>query len=373
MDLEKKKRFLINAAYYSLLAVMALLFLRYVLPISLPFLFGFLVAYLVIWITDWIRWPERGPRIALAVALYLMLWGFVAFFIYKSVDLIGQLAEFLPDLYNGYILPKAELVFGWIRTTANSLDPGLFSMISKVADSLMSNLGKLLSWVSKGLVNFLSGAATGVPSTLLSIVAMMFSTIFVILDWDRIRDFFQKNLPVKLRIAAEQVREYITDTLFVVLRSYLLIMLITFVELSILFLIFGIEHPLAKASLIAVLDILPLLGTGAIMIPWAIVYLVMGKFAMGIKLLVIYVIVTLIRNYIEPKIVGAQLGLRPIITLVSMFIGLRLFGFFGMFGLPLAISFFWKMRKKKLAEKAAAEAAEAKPAAPEAPPEPPAE
>ena len=73
---------------------------------------------------------------------------------------------------------------------------------------------------------------------------------------------------------------------------------------------------------------------------------------MGIKLIVIYAIVTVVRNYIEPKIVGVQLGLHPIITLTSMFIGLRLFGFWGLFGLPVCISFLWKRRQENLQKQA---------------------
>ena len=142
------------------------------------------------------------------------------------------------------------------------------------------------------------------------------------------------------------IRIYLTETLFVVIRSYVLIMLLTFTELSILFTVFGIENGVLKAAVIAVLDILPILGTGGIMIPWAIISLVLGYTKLGVELLLIYAIVTVIRNYVEPRIVGAQLGLHPIITLVSMFIGLRLFGFWGLFGTPVAISFFWKNRKK---------------------------
>ena len=78
------------------------------------------------------------------------------------------------------------------------------------------------------------------------------------------------------------------------------------------------------------------------MIPWAVISLVLGNVALGLKLLLIYAIVTVVRNYVEPRVVGAQLGLHPIITLVSMFLGLRLFGFWGLFGLPVGISYFWK-------------------------------
>ena len=121
-------------------------------------------------------------------------------------------------------------------------------------------------------------------------------------------------------------------------------MLLTFAELSILFSLFGIESAVLKAALIALLDILPILGTGGIMIPWAVTSLVLGYTKLGLELLLIYGIVTVIRNYVEPKIVGTQLGLHPIITLVSMFIGLRLFGFWGLFGLPVGISSLWKQK-----------------------------
>ena len=104
--------------------------------------------------------------------------------------------------------------------------------------------------------------------------------------------------------------------------------------------------------MIAVFDILPILGTGGIVIPWAIVSVVLGYTELGVQLLIIYVIVTVVRNYVEPKIVGTQLGLHPIISLVSMFIGLRLFGFWGMFGLPVGISFLWKEKKKREAQTA---------------------
>ena len=104
---------------------------------------------------------------------------------------------------------------------------------------------------------------------------------------------------------------------------------------------------LLKAAIIAILDIMPILGTGGIMIPWAIISLVLGYTRLGLELLLIYAIVTVVRNYVEPKIVGTQLGLHPIITLIAMFIGLRLFGFWGLFGLPVGISFVWKQLTEK--------------------------
>ena len=195
-------------------------------------------------------------------------------------------------------------------------------------------------------VDLVSGIATGVPNLILSLLAMIFSTVFVVSDYENIADFAGRHIPANIKKILSKVRTYLTETLFVVIRSYLLIMLLTFTELSILFSLFGIEHPVVKATAIALFDIMPILGTGGIMIPWAVTSLVLGYTRLGIHLLLIYAIVTVIRNYVEPKIVGAQLSLHPIITLVSMFIGLRLFGFWGLFGLPVGISFLWKQRNE---------------------------
>ena len=85
-------------------------------------------------------------------------------------------------------------------------------------------------------------------------------------------------------------------------------------------------------------DVLPVLGTGGIVIPWGVLSLLSGNLFLGIGLLITYVIITVIRNIVEPKIVGAQLGLHPVVTLIAMFVGVNAFGFLGIFGLPILIS-----------------------------------
>ena len=92
------------------------------------------------------------------------------------------------------------------------------------------------------------------------------------------------------------------------------------------------------AVVIAIFDILPVLGTGGIMIPWSIIALLYGNYKIGVGVAVLYIIITIIRNIIEPKLVGQQVGLHPVVTLISMFVGLHFLGFIGMLGLPITIS-----------------------------------
>lgn len=348
MKMQQKQDFLITIAYWAVIAAAVYLAAEYILPITVPFILGILIASLVVWISRKLHCPHRLFRIALALLIYGVIGTLIGLLAAKGVSAISASLQLLPKAYEQKILPFATLCYGLFLDWVQMLDPSLVSTLETMLNNLLSALTGLVSTLSSFAVNLVSRVATGIPSLVLSLLAMIFSTIFVVSDYERISGFASEHIPLSIKKILKDIRTYLTDTLFVVIRSYVLIMLVTFTELSILFSVFGISNALLKAGAIAVLDILPILGTGGIMIPWSVISLVMGNTAHGIKLLVIYGIVTVVRNYIEPKIVGAQLGLHPIITLTSMFIGLRLFGFWGLFGLPVAISFLWKRRQESL-------------------------
>jgi len=350
LDIQKQRDFLTSVAYWAVIAAAVYLAFEYLLPISVPFLLGILIAYLVVRISRKVCCTHRLFRLALGILIYILMGLLIALAAVKGVSTISGIIRWLPELYEKKLLPLATMCYNWGVETLALLDPALISALEMLLESLLSSLKSLISTLSGFAVDLVSGVAVGVPDLILSLLAMIFSTVFVASDYDRIRAFASEHTPQGVKKILRNVRIYLTDTLFVVIRSYALIMLLTFTELSILFSIFGIEHAVLKAALIAMLDILPILGTGGIMIPWAIISLVLGYTGLGIQLFVIYGIVTVVRNYVEPKIVGAQLGLHPIITLVSMFIGLRLFGFWGLFGLPVGISFLWKQKMEKEAQ-----------------------
>ena len=253
----------------------------------------------------------------------------------QAVSGISGIIQWIPKFYENKLHPLLAMVYHWFADRIRQLDPTLMGALEMLAGSLLTGLKNLLSGLSGAAVNLVSGLATGIPNLIFSLLAMIFSTVFTVGDYERIAAFAGKHTPEPAKKILRNVRIYLTDTLFVVIRSYVLIMLLTFGELSVLFSLFGIEHAVLKAAAIALLDILPVLGTGGVMIPWAVTSLVLGYTRLGLELLLIYIIVTVVRNYVEPKIVGTQLGLHPVITLASMFIGLRLFGFWGLFGLPV--------------------------------------
>ncbi len=347
LNIQQQRDFLIRFAYWAIIAGAVYLAFDYLLPITMPFVIGGLIAWLVVVLSRKLGCTHKLFRIALAAVIYGVVGLLVILAIVKGVSNISDIIRWLPQVYERKLLPLVNLAYEWFHQTILVLDPALVSALEVALESLLTGLKNLISFLSGQAVDLVSALAVGIPDLILSLLAMIFSTVFIVGDYEGIMVFSRQKTPENIKTILSKVRIYLTDTLFVVIRSYLIIMALTFTELSILFSLFGIENAVLKASIIALLDILPVLGTGGIMIPWAIVSLVLGYTKLGIQLFFIYIVVTVVRNYVEPKIVGTQLGLHPIITLVSMFIGLRLFGFWGLFGLPVGISFIWKQRLEK--------------------------
>ena len=352
MNIQQKKDFLINAAYWGFIILVGYLVFQYIVPITVPFILGFIVAYAIVRVTRKLPGSNnRWARLALVLLVYGTIGVLAALIAIKGFTLISGLVNWLPNLYKHKFEPAIEVTYQWVTESIGQLDPAMQNAVASLSNSLVSAFNSLFSSVSGYAVDFVSGMVTGVPSLVLSTLAMIFSTVFVALDFEKMRAFTKSHMTEGMIAKYKMIRAYLTDTLLVVIRSYIIIMTLTFVELSILFSIFKIGDPFLKAFAIAVFDIMPVLGTGGIMIPWATISLVIGNTTLGIELFVIYGIVTVVRNYVEPKVVGVQLGLHPIITLVSMFIGLRLFGFLGLFGCPVVISFLWKRRLEKMTTK----------------------
>jgi sporulation integral membrane protein YtvI len=218
------------------------------------------------------------------------------------------------------------------------MDPTLIPVLNDLFTQLIQSIGELISNLSVKIVAVISGYASSLPILFIRLVIMLISTFFIAADYDMLIGFAARQIPDRFRDLMRVIKRYVVGTLFVCIRSYALIMSITFIELSIGFTIIGIGKPLLIAVLIALFDILPVLGTGGIMVPWIVISAIQSNYSLALGLLILYMVITIVRNIIEPKIVGSQIGLHPVVTLVSLFVGAQLFGVIGLFGFPITLS-----------------------------------
>ena len=224
------------------------------------------------------------------------------------------------------------------------MDPALLASLEELVLQFSQSLGQLVSSLSGIAMGWVSGAASSAGALSASAADHLY-----LLHCRRLRDSDRiclRQLSGRQREMFLLIKEYVVGTLLVCIRSYALIMSITFIELSVGLTVIGVKNPVPIALLISIFDILPVLGTGGIMIPWIILEALTRNFTLSFALLAVYLFVTVVRNILEPKIVGAQIGLHPIVTLSSMFVGTQLFGVIGLFGFPIVLSLLRYLNEK---------------------------
>ena len=342
MEYEKRKKFIVNFLYLAIIVFIAYITVKYGIGMVTPFIFAFIIAYLLKnparYISSKLKIPYKPIVFLLVLLFYCTIGILLSLLGVKLVSTITEIIYSLPSIYSSHIEPFLVLIFDRIEKTVAHMDNALVYTLNEVFTQFTKSLGELISNLSMKAVAFISGYASSLPGIFIKILLMVISTFFIAGDYDKLVGFIFRQFSNSGKTLFVSIKEYIVGTLFVCIRSYIIIMSVTFIELSIGLSILKIENSVLIAFLIAIFDILPVLGTGGVMIPWTVISLLQGNLPLGLGLLILYIIVTVIRNIIEPKIVGRQLGLHPVVTLISMFVGVQLFGAIGLFGFPITLS-----------------------------------
>ncbi len=341
---ERRRAFLINLLYTGTWIVIFVLVVRYLFLWMLPFVFAFLVAVMLQrplrFLVQKTSVSRKVFSVVLVVAVMLLLAGIVAFCAWR----VGlRIVDFFGNESNIQLLTDAVRQ---VTATAQGLLDHLSSMLSPEAlESLNAALNNLSQSSISALSEFFGSAAAAVlsftttrlPMLLVSFIIWVIASIFLTIDYDTVMQFFLRQVPERHRELVEDTRALCGNTIFKLLRAYLLLMLITFVELWIGLSVLHLPHALPLAALIAVVDILPVLGVGTVLVPWALFALLTGDVALFIGLGILYIVITVIRNILEPRVVSSQIGLNPLVTLFVMYLGLRSVGLAGMLLFPVLL------------------------------------
>lgn len=340
--LARRRKFITNCAYYACIAAIIFLIFRYAIYTVMPFLIAFVVAVLLKPVVGFLERKLRLRRSVGAFVMTILFYGTVGLLLtllgIRIVVYIRELVLSLPDIYTARVLPTLDRMFNGVEEALNDMSPEVVSAVERIGENITKSLGTFISETSNSLVSSVTKYATGIPGLLINAIITVISTFFMTLDYALITGFVTAQLPEKAKKLTEEVRASLGRTLGQYIKSYLLIMLITFLEIFIGLSIIGSANALVLAVLIAVFDILPVIGSGMILFPWTVITLAQGDVERGIGLGVLWLVVVVVRQIMEPKIVGDQVGLHPIITLVSMIVGAALFGGVGLLGLPVMVA-----------------------------------
>lgn len=359
---EKRRAAIINIIYFAIIVSVYCLFLKYAFGIVAPFVFAFAIA---MFLQKPIRVIHKKTKIKKAVI------GVVAVILILSIlisllVLVGYRIAVEFKGFGNYIMQKAEdlpnlirSAEAWINNSLHFLPDGIektaTDAVSDFADKLLlatKNESEIQAGLSSGFADFdlsvlvtplggLLSTAKQIPTIVTATLIGIIACFFITCDYDNFTSMIKRNVSEKHEHALVRTKHLLIDILGKMCKSYLTIMFVTFCEVSIglnLMKLIGIYtggYILVIAICTAVVDILPVFGTGTVMIPWAVVSLFTGKTGLGIGLLVLYGIITVIRQILEPRLVAMNVDMPPIITLAGMYIGLQLFGVLGLFIIPI--------------------------------------
>lgn len=329
--LKKLKDYSIIAVGAIAAAALALLALKYLLPVLLPFIIAWLIATLTRAPAERLASHGRVPasvfRLMLSLLLTALIFGTLTLIIWQ---ITAAAWRFLTSFGEGNRL--YDIIVALTSPDFSFLG---ISLPPELADKISEALGSVLSSAITALADSVRKVAMGVPNILFFLLVTVISLIYLSLDLERVNRFLRSLLPRGAGERFAKIRDGAFSTVKKYILSYALLTAITYAIMLVGFLILGIKNAPLIALIVSLLDILPVIGVGTVLVPWSILELATGNLFLGIGLLVLFIVNTVIRQLAEPKIVGKSLGLHPLATIVTLYAGYSLFGILGLILAPL--------------------------------------
>lgn len=347
MAYENRKKFLVNFFYYGILIAGIILVIKFGWEYLTPFVIAFVVAFclkpLVNGVNVYFKIKRSIAAVLCVAAFYILTGATITFIGVQIVSVIRNLFVVLPDYYNREIAPRVSELLHRGQDFLGTIDPGITATVEEYIINLMDDMGEWVSSLSVAALSRISAGIAYVPGLFIKTLITIIASFFISVDYYEITFFIASQLNTKTISLMYDAENYAKTALVQYIKSYSLILFITFCEIAMGLWLLGVDHAVIIAMLIAVFDILPAVGTGGIIIPWGVIAIALGNVPFGIGMLALYLIVTIVRNTLEPKIVGEQVGLHPVATLMAMFLGTKLMGIVGLFGFPIGLVILIKL------------------------------
>lgn len=359
--IERRRGFIINLMYYVSMLGLFYLFVKYAFWPLFPLIFAFFLAVVLQRPVDNISNKYKIKKGIVSVLMVLLVLFLIGLFIaLLSNRVIKEFHDFID-----YVSIRINDI-DWIERTTRSFVAATPEFVQKsISVSVEEFLAELRLMMQEGvstgsspsihlgslnLKSLVFPSITGVwntakqiPSILIAVIITIISSCFMTSDYERISRGIKGLFPEDKRFMLSRTKAVLFSSLGKLGKAYLIIMLVTFSEMILglsVMKIIGVykgSYIFVIAVITALVDILPIFGTGSILIPWGIYSIIVGDARLGVSLLILYGAITVIRQVVEPKLVASQLDLPPVATISAMYVGLQLFGIIGMFLLPITI------------------------------------
>ena len=312
----------------------------------LPFILAWLTAVItrpaVAFLCDVLRLPRSFAVLVLMFFFILLLALLVMLLISVVGDVLWNVSDYVRQMKD---YPQRLTDYMDNLAASLNLDPAL---INRYLDSWKDNIGQ---WASAALL-FIFNVVKGTPTAFLVLLVSVAAIFYWCRDEEKIKTLLAGLLPSKRRCAFIYAYESFSAMAGGYIRAQMLLVIISTAICIFGFMLAGADNPIAMGLLAGILDMIPVLGPGTLILPWAAWKLLIGDTGMALGLAAVYLVTTVCRNILEPKLVGDRLGLHPLAALAALFVGMKIFGIAGVIIGPLgmAVLISWYRRRKNAEE-----------------------
>lgn len=339
------RRILVNLG----VALAGVLFLIFVVPQLVRFLMPLIVAWIVAMIANpIIRFLEKRIKImrkhGSALVIILVLAALIAAFYGLAVLVASQFSSWvteLPEVYDS-VTQNLQHLFRLLHQKYNIIPADVklaFDQRENMLDSYIQKaIDGLLKMVNSGSLSKVSSLASSLMDFLVYAILTILASYFMTVEKDHFTKLLQEKTPAGVQRIWDKIKKIFIRAIGGYFKAHFQIMIVIFFITVIPFAFMGISYSGLLAVVIAIVDFLPFFGAGTVLVPWAVYRLVTGSYTYAAILFVIYVVVLIVRQALEPKLIGDNIGTSPFETLVFMLVGYRLAGMLGLIvGIPVGM------------------------------------
>ncbi|GAA0484096.1 sporulation integral membrane protein YtvI [Salinibacillus aidingensis] len=313
-----------------------------------PFLFAILFAFIM---NPFVNYLERRMKLPRPLAVFLVILIILAMIISVITVLIveivsgfaylakevpkyfEELISFFQELITAQVIPIYERLSEMMDSLDESYRAEIMSQISNMGSSI-SNTGQQ---IIKSILTWIPNQIAGIPNLATVMIFSLLGTFFISKDWNKLSDVIKKVTPERVAVSAKNVTSGLQRALTGFIRAQFILISITAVIVLIGFLILQIDYAITLALIIGAVDLLPYLGTGLVFVPWILYMFFTGNYFLTIGLSILYGVVILQRQLMEPKVLSSNIGLDPLATLIALFVGFQVLGFAGLIIGPVSL------------------------------------
>ena len=307
----------------------------------MPFLVAFVISLMIEpgikYLMKKTKISRRMSSIIIFVLVFSIIIGSVTWGIVSLISESTTLLQTL-NLYIDKAYTQIQETIGKISISRASISNDVTNLMQ---DASKEVLFKISTWITRFLTKLMS-VITSIPTIAIYVVITILSVYFVCTDRIYILDFMEHHMPRKwVQKIGVHIRE-ITIKLGGYLKAEAILILVSFIISLVGLYIFkfvgmNVKYPLLIALGIGFVDALPILGSGSVMAPWAVMEALNGDIQLGVAIIVLWIIMSIVRQFLEPKIVSGKIGIHPIFTLIAMYTGFRVIGLMGMLVGPIVL------------------------------------